>query len=178
MGISFGSTGIKPYVGSKEVQEAYVGSQLVYRAGLPDSYMFLGAENDYYISGNVQLVKQASIEKLTVNFTPDTYKLCIQTKKSMNEWFGGEVRINNAAQFVGQKLKFTAYSKFGNVKLIVANKDKFGHTVGRGHTFTISKTQESLFEIDVVDGVLYISFQSGDEGPDIVALDAIRFEPV
>ena len=31
MGISFGSTGIKPYVGSKEVQEAYVGSTLVYQ---------------------------------------------------------------------------------------------------------------------------------------------------
>lgn len=31
MGISFGSTGIKPYVGSKEVKEAYVGSTLVYQ---------------------------------------------------------------------------------------------------------------------------------------------------
>ena len=36
MGISFGSTGIKPYVGSKEVQEAYVGNKLVYSAN-PDS---------------------------------------------------------------------------------------------------------------------------------------------
>lgn len=31
MSISFGSTGIKPYVGSKEVKEAYVGSTLVYQ---------------------------------------------------------------------------------------------------------------------------------------------------
>ena len=31
MGISFGSTSKKPYVGSKEVQEAYVGSTLVYQ---------------------------------------------------------------------------------------------------------------------------------------------------
>ena len=31
MGISFGSASKKPYVGSKEVQEAYVGSQLVYK---------------------------------------------------------------------------------------------------------------------------------------------------
>lgn len=47
MSISFGSTGIKPYAGSKEVKEAYVGSQLVYRAGLPDNYAFLGAANSY-----------------------------------------------------------------------------------------------------------------------------------
>ena len=31
MSISFGNTGIKPYVGSKEVKEAYVGSTLVYQ---------------------------------------------------------------------------------------------------------------------------------------------------
>ena len=38
MGISFGSASKKPYVGSKEVQEAYVGSQLVYRAVPPSVY--------------------------------------------------------------------------------------------------------------------------------------------
>lgn len=178
MSISFGSTGRKPYVGSKEVQEAYVGSQLVYRASLPSSYMFLGTENDYYKSDNVQLVKQASIEKLPVSFTPPTFKLCIATKKSMNEWFGGEVRINNAAQFVGQKLKFTAYSASGSATLRVSNKDKFGYTVGYSKTFTISKTQDTLFEFNVANGVLYISFESGNEGPDTIALDAIRFEPV
>ena len=35
MSISFGSTGRKPYVGNKEVQEAYVGSQLVYKNEVP-----------------------------------------------------------------------------------------------------------------------------------------------
>ena len=51
MGISFGSTGIKPYVGSKEVKEAYVGSQLVYQSVAPIVYKFLGAENTYTIDG-------------------------------------------------------------------------------------------------------------------------------
>lgn len=37
MGISFGSVGKKPYVGGKEVQEAYVGSQLVYQNEVPPS---------------------------------------------------------------------------------------------------------------------------------------------
>lgn len=50
MSISFGSTGIKPYVGSKEVKEAYVGSQLVYRATPPYLYFFLGRENDYILN--------------------------------------------------------------------------------------------------------------------------------
>lgn len=178
MGISFGSAGMKPYVGSKEVTEAYVGSQLVYRARLPYNYMFLGAENDYYKSDNVQLVKQADIAKLPVSFTPQTFKLCIATKKSMNEWFGGEVRINNAGEFVGQKLKFTAYSANGRATLRVANKDKFGYDVGYAKNFTISKTQDTLFEMDVVNGALYISFESGDQGLDTIALDTIRFEPV
>ena len=37
MAISFGSNGVKPYVGGSEIQEAYVGSQLVYRNEVPPS---------------------------------------------------------------------------------------------------------------------------------------------
>lgn len=37
MGISFGSKSVKPYVGGKEVTEAYVGSQLVYKNEVPPS---------------------------------------------------------------------------------------------------------------------------------------------
>lgn len=50
MGISFGSTGRKPYVGSKEVQKAYVGSQLVYTSKPPADYAFIGGENNYFIA--------------------------------------------------------------------------------------------------------------------------------
>ena len=51
MSISFGSTGIKPYVGSKEVQEAYVGSTLVYSAGPANPIIFQGTEINYSYSG-------------------------------------------------------------------------------------------------------------------------------
>lgn len=56
MGISFGSVGKKPYVGSKEVQEAYVGNQLVYQS-MPDTtyppiVMNLGYTNLSYLSEN------------------------------------------------------------------------------------------------------------------------------
>lgn len=50
MSISKGGQSVKPYVGSKEVKEAYVGSQLVYRATPPYLYFFLGRENDYILN--------------------------------------------------------------------------------------------------------------------------------
>ena len=178
MSISFGSTGIKPYVGSKEVQEAYVGSQLVYRAGLPTSYMFLGAETDYYINDNVQLVQRASITKVSASFTPPTYKLAIQTSRIAGDVYEGEARINNAAQFIGQKLKFTAFTTDANVKLYVVNRKADGGGASPSKTITLSTQEESLCEVDVPDGVSYIQFTSGTGGLGVVALDAIRFEKV
>lgn len=63
MGISLGNSNKKPYVGSKEVQEAYVGSQLVYRATPPYVYGFLGGENDYIKADWVTLDSRVSIVK-------------------------------------------------------------------------------------------------------------------
>ena len=63
MGISFGSKSVKPYFGSKEVKEAYVGSQLVYRATQPFVYAFLGAENDYFLAEFAQLKDGANTAK-------------------------------------------------------------------------------------------------------------------
>ena len=61
MGISFGSKSVKPCVGSKEVTEAYVGSQLVYRATPP--YVFIGDANDYLLSDLGQLGTGCAITK-------------------------------------------------------------------------------------------------------------------
>lgn len=63
MGISLGNSSKKPYVGSKEVQEAYVGNQLVYSAKPPYVYAFLGAENEYLIQPWCQLTQYASVTK-------------------------------------------------------------------------------------------------------------------
>lgn len=100
MSISFGSTGIKPYVGSKEVKEAYVGSQLVYKSGLPYNYYFLGGENDYFINDNVQLVRNTDISKPAGK---STYKIA----SFYNDGWSGYFDLKNANQFVGWKLKFT-----------------------------------------------------------------------
>ena len=69
MGISFGSKGAKPYVGSREVKEAYVGNQLVYRATLPYTYAFLGGANSYMLADWASLsATGAAITKEGSNF--------------------------------------------------------------------------------------------------------------
>ena len=63
MGISFGSVNKKPYVGSKEVQEAYVGNQLVYQNGPAFVYAFLGGANNYELADWCTLTKFATVQK-------------------------------------------------------------------------------------------------------------------
>lgn len=95
MGISFGSVGKKPYVGSKEVTEAYVGSQLVYRATPPYLYFFLGRENDYILNsvdlrGNT-IVKPSGSNIFNI---ANSYKLT-------NDQYG-YVDVTNLGQYVGR----------------------------------------------------------------------------
>lgn len=63
MGISFGSVGKKPYVGSKAVTEAYVGNQLVYKAKYPYKYAFLGGEQNYMLADWCTIGQQVAITK-------------------------------------------------------------------------------------------------------------------
>lgn len=62
MSISKGGQSVKPYVGSKEVKEAYVGGQLVYRAIPPYYYYFLGKPNDYILN-NIELLTNSAVTK-------------------------------------------------------------------------------------------------------------------
>lgn len=100
MGISFGSASKKPYVGSKEVQEAYVGSQLVYKSGPPYYYYFLGAETTYYISDNCQLAYYASVTKPA---WATTYKIAVGAS---NGTTSARIQLVNVGEFIGKKLKF------------------------------------------------------------------------
>lgn len=103
MSISKGGQSIKPYVGSKEVKEAYVGSQLVYKSGLPYNYYFLGAENDYFISENLQLGRNAAITKPK---DKSVYKIAI-TYTQEGTSIIGYFNLINVGQFIGWNLKFT-----------------------------------------------------------------------
>lgn len=100
MSISFGSTGIKPYVGSKEVQEAYVGSQLVYRAVPPIYYGFLGTETNYDKADWVILsASYASIRK-----DKGIYRIALKSPGY------GKITLN---QILGTSIKFTFRSENG-----------------------------------------------------------------
>ena len=100
MSISKGGQSVKPYVGSKEVKEAYAGSQLVYRAVPPVVYGFLGNENDYVIAPWCQLGNNAAIVK-----NDNIYRISLSIKSQSY----GRITIS---EIHGTKFKFTA--KLGN----------------------------------------------------------------
>lgn len=98
MSISKGGQSVKPYVGGKEVQEAYVGSQLVYRAVPPIYYGFLGTETDYDKADWVTLsANYAAIEK-----DKGIYRIALTSPGY------GKITLN---QILGTSIKFTYRSK-------------------------------------------------------------------
>lgn len=102
MGISFGSGAVKPYVGGSEIQEAYVGSQLVYKSGLPYYYYFLGGTENYQISENCLLQDGAAIAKPT---NVNNFMIAVSGE--------AKIRLNNINSFIGYKLKFTTCARRG-----------------------------------------------------------------
>ena len=99
MGISFGSASKKPYVGSKEVQEAYVGSQLVYQNKPPYNYAFLGSKTKYYLATWATLSGGAAIVK-----NGDVYNISTGTSQA------GTLTLTEVH---GPVIKFTAHSDDG-----------------------------------------------------------------
>lgn len=162
MGISFGNTGIKPYVGGKEVQEAYVGSQLVYKAQkLPYHYVYLGTENAYYISDLVTLGKGAAITKPA---GATTYKL------ALGGIVGNSIKINLDPDFVGQRFKFLARGATNGVNINV----KFYTSSGLGAESTFNLTSQETLKATklVTPAETYIEINATGQ----VYFDAMRFE--
>ena len=163
MGISFGSKSVKPYVGSKEVTEAYVGSQLVYKAQkLPYHYVYLGTENEYFISPLVTLGAGAAITKPS---WATTYKLALSSVT------GNEIKINIDPDFVGQFFKFLCRSKSyqGNFYIRVYDSDTH-YRLQTDYEIGQSETLKSTVKINANDKFLSIRTQSD------IYFDAMRFE--
>lgn len=162
MGISFGSKSVKPYVGGKEVAEAYVGSQLVYKAQkLPYHYVYLGTENAYYISDLVTLGTGAAITKPT---GATTYKL------ALSGLAGNSIKINLDPEFVGQRFKFLARGATNAVSIDVKFYSSSG--LGSESTFNLT-TQETLKTTKLVTSAeTYIEINATGQ----VYFDAMRFE--
>lgn len=95
MGISFGIKTIKPYVGGKEVQEAYVGSQLVYRATPPYVYFFHGTENDY-------ILNSVDLRGSPIGKPEGSNNLNIKNRYTLTNDQYGYVDVTNLGQYVGR----------------------------------------------------------------------------
>lgn len=162
MGISFGSASKKPYVGNKEVTEAYVGSQLVYKAQkLPYHYVYLGAENAYYISDLVTLGTGAAITKPA---GATTYKLALSGTA------GNSIKINLDPDFVRQRFKFLARGATNGVSINV----KFYNSSGLGAESSFNLTTQETLKVTkfVVPAETYIEINATGQ----VYFDAMRFE--
>lgn len=169
MSISKGGQSVKPYVGSKEVTEAYVGSQLVYKSGLPYYYYFLGAESDYFINDNVQLGNNTAITKPAGK---TTYKIACSYVAGTG---AGNFNLNNINQFVGWTLKFT-YSgeKVSNLVMYISYRNASGGNI-TSEQFTVRDTSETLYSQIVPAGCDRIVISTGGQ-IGTRYFDAIRFE--
>ena len=164
MAISFGSGAVKPYVGGKEVQEAYVGGQLVYRAAPPIYYAFLGTENDYVLADWCTLSSVASA------IVKDAGVYRIALSKTTND--NGKIFLGDAkAKF----LKFTAKRVPSNGTIsITYTVDGKTSSVGVAGTTT---TGYNLVSYELPANATNVIISVGYPYTGIVAyFDAIRFE--
>lgn len=158
MSISKGGQSVKPYVGSKEVKEAYVGSQLVYKAVPPYIYRFLGNENDYIIDGT--LLNGASVAKEEGIFR-------------ISNGYRGSFQFANVE---GQSLKFLAKFIYSNSKLRIEGVN--GTSVKLIKYVNVT-TQFTLIDCGVINGYARINItQEPSSGNNYSWVDAVRFEPV
>lgn len=112
MGISFGSVSKKPYVGSKEVEEAYVGNQLVYRAVPPYNYAFLSGETAYVLADYVTIGSRMSFPK-----DGGLFRLHMPGNEhlTLNQVLGNTIAINvKSGPHQGTITNRTIYIKYTN----------------------------------------------------------------
>lgn len=163
MSISKGGQSVKPYVGSKEVKEAYVGSQLVYRAVPPVVYGFLGSENDYVIAPWCQLGNDTTIIK-----NDNIYRISMSIKSPSY----GKITIS---EIHGTKFKFTAKLDNNTANLIivfVVNGKETSQNIG-----SLTTSNYTLKSYDVPAGTTEIRLQcSSPYNMKAGYFDAIRFE--
>lgn len=174
MGISVGNGSVKPYVGGAEIKEAYVGSELVYRASLPYLYYFLGAESDYVLNSNVQLDSGNNYLAGVVKKYETTYVLSVAYNAQLGR--AGRIKINNLSDYVGKTLEFVYKNpdgryydpviEFYNGSNIKVGSYKLDHTA----------TTNTLFTVNIPAGSSYLYiYKNGESGLNSeVDFDSIR----
>lgn len=167
MGISFGSASKKPYVGSKEVTEAYVGSQLVYKASYPYKYAFLGTENDYMLADwctigqKVAIAKWLDIFRIVLPYTgsPDANENIV----ILNDIDSTKYKVLKYTHFVQKPTATTCTVIFGK-----------GSTLLSRQYYNFPSVTEKALSFNIPDGTTTIRLIGGVSLSSY--LDAIRIE--
>lgn len=172
MSISKGGQSVKPYVGSKEVKEAYVGSQKVYTAAPPVYYGFLGAENDYVKADWCQLTTRANIVKES-----GVYRIAINST-DYDSSFRGVVTITDIKT---NKLKFIAKrggTESDNKTTVYFKRSVSDSDIISSRVINAPSGNYSLFSFDVPQGtnIIQIIGPSSRYVLENIYLDEIRFE--
>lgn len=164
MGISLGSSSKKPYVGSKEVQEAYVGTQKIYSA---ISYAFLGRENDYILADWATL----SSSNIAITKYDNVFRIAISGRTNFSD--SGQLTLNEVN---GQTLKFIHKSNKENVSTRVRGRDA-SNKVTFNQTFNAPVSGWEVVTVQIPDGVVKIEMLKVDStNRMIVYLDKVRIE--
>ena len=168
MGISFGSNGVKPYVGGSEIQEAYVGSQLVYKSRPPYTYAFLGGESNYFIADWCSLVRGATVVK-----DEGKYRISMAASSTSNPYYFRLTEIH------GPVIKFQARRAGGttNIKPSITFRTASGGIIGTSNYLNLT-TEYALYSYTLPAGTQIIQFNGNN--PEYTGsftyFDAIRYE--
>lgn len=166
MSISKGGQSVKPYVGSKEVKEAYVGNQLVYK-GYPYKYAFLGTENDYMLANWCSIGQKVTIIKWL-----DIFRIALPYTGSPDD-NDNIVILNNIDSTKYKLLKFTAYVQAPTNRNSTVSFMK-GNTQLSFQYYNIPNATEKALSYDIPDGTTEIRIKTGVSLN--LYLDAIRIE--
>ena len=162
MGISFGNASKKPYVGSKEVKEAYVGNQLVYQNRPSDNWVYIGEENKYYLAGYASLIGGT--------FTKEENKFRIalsnqNQKLTINEIHGNTLKfISKFSNKYGNGGYINLYA--GDIRVI---SNAITNTGAKGFQLNTISIPSSITKIEIIGS-------PPDVAQGIVYADEIRFE--
>lgn len=159
MSISKGGQSVKPYVGSNEVKEAYVGSQLVYRATPP--YVFIGDANDYVLSDLGQLGTGCAVTKYN-----NIYRVAPKAGQQPNPSNG----------FIVKKGTYTLRASIvgaGNSTTMLVAYDSSNNAIGSVQIYpTTTEKEETYYLPDGYDHVNFI-----ERGGTNIYLNKVKFEP-
>lgn len=175
MSISKGGQSVKPYVGGKEVKEAYAGSQLVYRATPPYLYFFLGSENDYILN-SVDLRGNAIVKPNGSNI------FNIANRYALTNDQYGFVDVTNLGQYVGRVIT-SIIKPYGGIadqqaKICFRFYGAGNSIISQDYKYPKFGSDYTTYSLQIPNGALKLSIITMTASTSWIAyIDTIRLEP-